>query len=86
MFPLSLPAFGELNYYIERTNAASSVFTAEGVPLSLFEKYADLLLTHGFEKKESWVRGENHYAAFAVDSLGIFLHYFGALGELTLVW
>ena len=55
MLPLSLPAFGELNYYIERTNATSSVFTAEDVPLSLFEKYTDLLLSHGFEKKETWV-------------------------------
>ena len=86
MLPLPLPAFGELNYYIERTNTTSSVFTAESVPLSLFEKYTDLLLSHGFEKKEAWVKGENHYAAFAMDSLGIFLHYFGALGELTLVW
>ena len=86
MLPLSLPAFGDLNYYIERTNATSSVFTAEDVPLSLFEKYADLLHSYGFEQKEAWVRGENHYTAFAKEDLGVFLHYFGALGELTLVW
>ena len=86
MLPISLPAFGEEKYYTERTNVTSSVFVAEDAPLSLFDSYVDLLHSHGFEKKEAWVRGENRYAAFCKESLGVFLHYFGAIGELSLVW
>lgn len=85
MFPISLPSFGESNYYTERVNATSSIYVAQDTSARLFRAYADLLLSEGFLCCEEWIRGKNDYAAFIRDGLGIFLTYFGALRELHLV-
>lgn len=86
MIPFALPAFQETTTYLERENNTASVYTAENATERLYNAYASLLLSLGFEKKEEWVRGKNQYAAFLKDSTGVFLSFFGSLAELRLVY
>lgn len=85
MLPFSIPAFEEPLYHLERENNTATVLSVENVGARLFDAYSELLLSHGFEKKEERIRTSQSYAAFAKGSLGVFLNHFGNTRELRLV-
>ena len=81
---IKLPAFGETEFFHEIENAHSQVITVENADASLFDKYCALFEGEGFDKKEERANGKNLYASFSLDGFGIFINYFGGVGELSL--
>ena len=81
----SLPAFCEELFFDEAENKNSRVVTVEKADEALFDKYCALFEGEGFSKKEERQRDGNLFAAYLKDSTGIFVSYFSALSELSIV-
>ena len=85
MKELKIPAFGEVSFKENKTNARARVFVISDVDADAFGAYCKLLSDNGYEKKESFSRPLQSYAAYKKGSEGIFLNYFTALRELYIV-
>jgi len=82
---IKLSAFCEENFFDEIENRDSRVITVTAADEALFDRYCALFEGEGFEKKEEWQREGNLFAAYRKESTGIFVSYFGALSEISIV-
>ena len=85
MKEIRIPAFDEATFFDEVENKNSRVITFEGADRASFDRYCELFLSEGFAKKETRDNGCNSYAAFLDGSVGVFISFFGAIGELSIV-
>ena len=85
MKKINLPAFGEEKYYVNRENSKAVVMSVDSADKGLFDNYSRLLSERGYEKKEEYVNGTQHYASFFKDGIGYFLNYYGGIKELRVV-
>lgn len=83
---ISIPAFGELHVTDHQENGSSRSFIFENVEKNLLNAYGMLLEADGFCGKEFYQKGEHFFAAYAKGNIGVFLNYYAAIRELSLVW
>ena len=82
---IKLPAFDEENFFDEIENKNARVITVEGADSTLFDRYCDLFESCGFDRREEKINGKNLYAAFSDGGCGVFVSYYGNIGELSIV-
>ena len=82
MLNFTIPAFNEKNCIENIENNNSRVYAFSNAEEGDFDSYVGLLLEKGFEKKESYVRDGQHYAAFSNGDTGVFINYFGTVGDM----
>ncbi len=85
MKKITLPAFGEEKYYVNRENSKAVVMSVENADKELFDDYCRQLSELGYEKKEEYVNGTQNYAAYFGDGVGYFLNHYGGIKELRVV-
>jgi len=85
MKKLQIPAFGESEYFENRENDRSVVYMISNVDANAFSAYCDLFAEQGYTQMEQRRTDTHLYAAYVKDAEAIFLNYFGAVRELTLV-
>ena len=81
---IQIPAFGETNYGQTQSNRNTRIINISDASERLFCSYLKMLEDAGFSVEEQRSRDANIYAACKMDSTGIFLNYYGALGELNI--
>ena len=85
MKKINIPAFGETEYFESRENAHSTVVTFPHADSSAFSEYCKLFGSCGWERKE-YRRTDTHlYAAYSDGENALFLNYFSAVRELSVV-
>ncbi len=84
MKKITFPAFGEKIYHVNRENSRGIAMTVENADKMLFDKYSCLISESGYEKKEEYVNGSHHYAAFFNGDVGYFLNYYDGINELRI--
>lgn len=85
MFPVSIPAFGETEYFDNQENkAARVVLIPQRTPAS-FHDYCTLLEQAGFVQKELFTADHRRFSAYEKDGWGVFVNYFANTAQLQLV-
>lgn len=85
MFSISLPAFGEIEYFDNQENRDCRVILIPNTPASRFFAYCGLLSAEGFAQKELFTANHRCFAAWEKDGWGVFLNYFANTAELQVV-
>ena len=73
---LTIPCFGESNFYQTVENNESTVTVIPQSDPSSFDEYCKMLEAIGYTKKEERNLPVRKYAAFARESRGVFNNYF----------
>lgn len=81
---VQLPAFGESNYLETRSNRNTRIVNILNAGEHTVSSYCQLLKDCGYENREFRRNGCNIYAAFSRENTGVFLNYYGTLGELNI--
>ncbi len=82
---MKFPAFGETTFFETRENASAITYILPQSERHAFDAYCALLLKNGYEQKESYCNNGHCFAAFSRADEGVFLNYYEAIRELTLV-
>ena len=85
MDKIKIPYFNETNYFENRESKSATVWTINDSDENSFSAYCELFLKNGYIKKEEYETAQNNFAAFEKDREGVFLNYFGNIGEMRIV-
>lgn len=85
MFPLTIPAFDETEYFDNQENKSARVVLINGCQQGCFADYCTLLEKNGFVQKEQFSLEHRCFAAYEKDGWGVFLNYFVNTAQLQLV-
>ena len=82
---MSFHIFEEKKYFENRINNDSEVLLVEKVESDSLNAYIDLYINDSYSIFESIDRGENRFFALRRDNDAVFINYYGAISELTVV-
>ena len=85
MTDVKIPAFCEADCTENRENKTNVAWTIKNADAKAFDSYVELFCNDGYTKMEENHNGKNRFAALLKGSEGIFINYFGNIGELRIV-
>jgi len=85
MFPLPIPAFGEINCVCHQENRSTRVVLIDGAAAENFAAYCALFKKARFSRRQRFISDHRRFAAYEKDGWGVFINYFAATAQLQLV-
>ncbi len=85
MFPITVPAFSETDYFDNNESKTSRVVLINGATAKLFADYCELFEKEGFLQKETVCKDHRSFAAYQKDGWGVFINYFARTFELQII-
>ena len=85
MFPVTIPAFNESNYFDDIESNNSRVIIINDATPELFQKYCALFEKEGFTQKEQELKDHRSFVAYQKDGFGVFINHFASTRELQIV-
>ena len=82
---MTIPAFNEDKYFKNSINNNSEVLLIEGAEACSLDDYTELFIKDGFTIFEKKATARNSFVALNRENEGVFINYYGALNELTIV-
>lgn len=85
MHTLTIPAFGEKDFFQNRENETAEVTLIQNASAALLARYVEYAISCGFTQKARVEREEHIFVAFAGAGDALFINYFARTHELSLV-